>query len=116
METYSNQIGIRINKDKIENDFLQISNSLWNAAAKELTYSAFKLYLELASNANGFIYYLSPALLTQRGLFRSKGTVTKARQELEQLGYIENNVFYLESKRRRAMMSKEWRDNLKFSE
>lgn len=59
MITFANQNIVRINKPKYKRDFLQIGIDEWQEASKVLTPSAFKIYLYLASNMNGFDLALS---------------------------------------------------------
>ena len=82
--------------------FLQISASDWQTAFKELSPSAFGVYLHLAQNADGYKYEYSPTAIENIGIM-SKGTATKARQELEKKGYIDNGHFYVESVTKRGL-------------
>lgn len=59
MITFPNQNIVRINKQTYKRDFLQIGIDEWQEASKVLTPSAFKIYLYLASNKNGFDLALS---------------------------------------------------------
>jgi hypothetical protein len=61
MTTYPNQRVVHIHKKKGSPDqpFLQIRNDEWQRAARELTGAAFKLYIYLAANADGFDLALS---------------------------------------------------------
>ena len=95
-----NQKNLTINKPNIKPPFLQISESDWQEAAQVLTYSAFKVYLYLAQNTNGYNIEYSPRAIENNSLM-AHSTATKARQELEDKGYIENNIFYVESKAKR---------------
>ena len=85
--------------------FLQINEDDWRTAYAKLSPSAFGVYLYLAQNANGFCFEFSPTAIADTGLM-SKGTATKARQELESAGYIEGGRFYVESKAKRACREK----------
>lgn len=82
--------------------FLQISADDWQTAFKELSPSAFGVYLHLAQNADGYKYEYSPTAIENTGIM-SKGTATKARQELEKKGYIDNGCFYVESLTKRKL-------------
>lgn len=59
MISFPNQNIVRINKQKYQRGFLQIGIDEWQEASKVLTPSAFKIYLYLASNMNGFELALS---------------------------------------------------------
>ena len=59
MISFPNQNIVRINKQTYKRDFLQIGIDEWQEASKVLTPSAFKIYLYLASNKNGFELALS---------------------------------------------------------
>lgn len=97
-----NQYVLTINKGDLAvcPPFLMISDEDWQEAFINLTRSAFGVYLLLARNANGYQFEYSPRAIENAGLM-AHGTATKARQELEEKGYIENNVFYVYSKRKR---------------
>ena len=72
IKTYPNQRTVKINREKIKNDFLGIKNANWMAAARNLSASALKLYMYFASNKNGFSLALSPkAIENQIGMARS---------------------------------------------
>ena len=85
--------------------FLQVSESDWQEAFTILSPSAFGIYLYLAQNANGYSFEFSPTAIANTGLM-SKGTATKARQELEAKGYIEEGCFFVESKSKRLAKEK----------
>lgn len=91
-----NQKSLVIIKPNTVPPFLQIGEADWQEAFKALSPSAFGVYLYLAQNASGYHFEYSPAAIEKTGLM-SKGTATKARQELERLGYIEEGKFYVES-------------------
>ncbi len=59
MYTFPNQYTIKIHKKSYNRDFLQIGIDEWQEASKVLTPSAFKIYLYLASNADGYNMALS---------------------------------------------------------
>ena len=59
MYSFPNQNFIQIHKQSYSRDFLQIGISEWQKACRVLTPSAFKIYLYLASNADGFRMALS---------------------------------------------------------
>lgn len=82
--------------------FLQISADDWQTAFKELSPSAFGVYLHLAQNADGYKYEYSPTAIENTGIM-SKGTATKARQELEKKGYIDEGRFYVETPAKRKL-------------
>ena len=87
MKTYPNQKVIHIQKRTYEDNFLQVSNDEWQRAARELSGSAFKLYLYLAGNKDGFDLALSQkAVEDTTGL--SKNTYHRAVEELETKGYL----------------------------
>ena len=96
-----NQKSLIITKPNITTPpFLQVNEKDWQEAFTILSPSAFGVYLYLAQNTNGYIFEFSPTAIANTGLM-TKGTATKARQELEAKGYIEGNHFYVESKRKR---------------
>ena len=80
--------------------FLQISQEDWQAAYKELSPSSFAVYLYMAQNKNGYHFEFSPTAIANTGIM-SKGKASKARQELEEKGYIEDGHFYVESRSKR---------------
>lgn len=91
-----NQKIITIVKTNMIPPFLQVNENDWQEAFRRLSPSGFGLYLYLAQNSNGYHLEYSPTAISNSGLM-SKGTATKARQELEREGYIENGCFYVES-------------------
>lgn len=95
-----NQKCLTIIKPTTTPPFLQISEIDWQEAFKTLSPSGFGIYLYLAQNANGYNFEFSPTAIANTGIM-SKGTATKARQELEATGYIEGQYFYVESAKRR---------------
>lgn len=87
MKTYPNQKVIHIQKRTYEDNFSQVGNDEWQRAARELSGSAFKLYLYLAGNKDGFELALSQkAVEDTTGL--SKNTYHRAVEELETKGYL----------------------------
>lgn len=88
MITYPNQRVVTVFKETCKQDFLQINNDEWQAAAQTLkTYSAFKLYLYLASNKDGYSIALSPVDVQER-IGISKNTYLAAFNELVAAGYL----------------------------
>lgn len=87
MVTYANQKVIHIQKPEYEKNYLQVGNNEWQKAGKILTYAAFKIYLYLAGNKNGFDLALSQKAVEQT-LGVSKATYHTAIQELESRGYL----------------------------
>lgn len=104
-----NQKTLTIIKREPTPPFLQINEDDWQTAYKKLSPSAFGIYLYLAQNANGYKFEFSPTAIANTGLM-SKGTATKARQELESIGYIVDGYFYTEyidTRARREKIKKE---------
>ena len=88
MYTMPNQKTVIITKDSYKSDFLQIGIAEWQEASKILTPAAFKLYLYLASNANGF--KLAPSqVAVEIALSISKSSYHRAVKELEEKGYLQ---------------------------
>lgn len=87
MITYANQKVIHVQKPEYEKNYLQVGNNEWQKAGKILTYAAFKIYLYLAGNKNGFDLALSQKAVEQT-LGVSKATYHTAIQELESRGYL----------------------------
>lgn len=87
MYTVPNQKVIHITKEKYKENFLQIGIDEWQTACKELAPAAFKLYLYLASNANGFDLALSAAAV-QNAIGLKKTAYYDSFKELENKGYI----------------------------
>lgn len=87
MITYANQKVININKKKYTNDFLQIGNDEWMAAAQDLTRNTFILYLYLASNNDNFNLALSQKAV-QNAVGMSKSSYHRAIDELLEKGYM----------------------------
>lgn len=95
-----NQKCLTIIKPMVVPPFLQVNGDDWKEAFSVLSPSAFGIYLYLAENANGYHFEYSPTAIANTGIM-SKGTATKARQELEAKGYIEDGCFYVESRTKR---------------
>lgn len=57
---FANQKWIKVHKNPVTRDFLQISNQEWMNVNKELSPYGLQLYLYLAANANGYEFSLSP--------------------------------------------------------
>lgn len=94
--SYSNQKILRIVKSKYEREFLQVGITEWQNAYKELTPSAFAIYLYLASNADGFCLELSQKAI-ENSLGIKKTAYFEAVKQLESKGYIQpisGNMFY----------------------
>lgn len=94
-----NQRVVVIEKDKVTTPpFVQINQDDWTEAFKNLTRSAFGIYLYLSQFPNGHNFEYSPTAVEKLGLM-TKGTATKAWQELIEKGYIKNNIFYIQTKK-----------------
>lgn len=89
MTVYPNQKIITIYKEKCEDDFLQINNASWQMACENLTYSAFKLYLYMASNQNEYTFALSYEDVNN-AVPMSRKAYDKAIKELKDRGYLQN--------------------------
>lgn len=92
--------------------FVQVNERDWQRAFATLSPSGFGIYLYLAQNADGYHFEFSPTAIANTGLM-SKGTATKARQELEAKEYIVDGNFYVEGYRTylaRCGMNNEIRD------
>ena len=87
MITYANQKVIEIEKAECTKEFLQVCNDDWMYAARTLNGNAFKIYLYLASNQNGYKLALSPKAI-EIALDVPKKSYTRAISELEDNGYI----------------------------
>jgi hypothetical protein len=86
MITYPNQKIVHINKET-SSDFLQVDKSAWMQAGQVLTYGAFKLYLYLAGNQDGFDKALSPTDVEAKiGL--SESTYRRSVKELTKEKYL----------------------------
>lgn len=88
--TYPNQRTVRIHREAAKSDFLGIKNENWQAASRDLGAHGLRLYLYLASNADGFNLALSPADARQKvGIPRS--TYGDQFQVLLDKGYLVQN-------------------------
>lgn len=87
MLIYPNQKVIKILKEECGSDFLQINNMNWQIACSYLTYTAFKLYLYLASNQNGYLLALSYEAVNELMPMNRK-SYDKAVKELKDCGYL----------------------------
>ena len=87
MNTVANQKVVIISKNSYKSDFLQIGIAEWQEACKVLSPAAFKLYLYLASNANGFKLALSQVAV-ENAIGISKSSYHRAVKELEEKGYL----------------------------
>lgn len=97
-----NQKTLIINKPISTAPFLQINELDWQEAFQNLKPATFAVYLYLAQNANGYNFEYSPQAIANTGLM-AKGTASKARQELEDKGYIIDGQFYVQSTTRRRI-------------
>lgn len=87
MVVYPNQKVITVFKDECKEDFLQVNNTNWQVACANLTYSAFKLYLYMAGNKNG--YSFAPSYETINELVSmNRKTYDNAVKELKDCGYL----------------------------
>jgi Zn/Cd-binding protein ZinT len=87
MITYPNQKIITVCKETGEG-FLQINIKNWQKASMQLTYSAFKIYLYMAGNKNGYKFALSyEDINTQIPMNRK--TYEKAIAELKKYKYLQ---------------------------
>lgn len=87
MVVYPNQKVITVLKDECKEDFLQVNNANWQCACVNLTYSAFKVYLYMASNKNGYSFALSYETINELVPMNRK-TYDKAIKELKDCGYL----------------------------
>ena len=97
-----NQCVYTIIKPTPSTPFLQIDELDWQEAFINLKPATFAVYLYLAQNANGYKFEYSPQAIANTGLM-AKGTASKARQELEDKGYIVDGCFYVQSPARRKI-------------
>ena len=84
---------------------LKLNQEDWFSAFKNLTRSAFGIYLYLAQNAKGYKFEYSPTAIENLGIM-TKGTATKVYRELEEKVYIEEGHFYVSSKNKREQKTK----------
>jgi hypothetical protein len=87
MVVYPNQKVITVFKDECKEDFLQVNNANWQVACSNLTYSAFKLYLYMAGNKNGYSFALSYEKINELVPMNRK-TYDNAIRELKECGYL----------------------------
>ena len=66
MTTVPNQRTVCVHREKVKSDFLGIKNEHWMYASRDLGAHALRLYLYLASNADGYKFALSPADIRDR--------------------------------------------------
>ena len=85
--------------------FIQIPESDLMEAFDLLSKSALKIYCLLAKNIDGYWSYLSPRGLEAEGIM-SKSSASRAIKELQDVGYIDGDRFYVESKTKRAKRQK----------
>lgn len=86
--SYPNQKIICTHKPKLENDFLMIGNGDVKDAGKNIkTYTAFRVYLYLAGNNDGYNLRLSRKNVTEE-LGISKDSYIRAIKELTDSGYV----------------------------
>lgn len=82
-----NQKVIKINKSKVVKNFMQISKDNMYAAMKVLSHGELKIYLYLASNADGYTFELSPAAI-ENATGVSRSSYHRAITSLTEKGYI----------------------------
>ncbi len=87
MVTYQNQKIIRIKKPKRDRKFLQINQKDMQAASRNLGGAAFKLYMYLSGNNDGFEIALSQKRF-EEAMGVSRNAYHRAVEELIQAGYI----------------------------
>lgn len=87
MKTYPNQKIVKINKQRVVKNFLQISNENLFAAMKELGGNDLKLYLYLASNCDGFNLALSQAAVEEQAGI-PKSSYHRSIKNLIEKGYL----------------------------
>lgn len=89
MQTFPNQKVIHIQKKTYNRDFLQVGVDEWQKAVRLMSPSAFKLYLYLAGNRDGFDLALSFEAVKER-LNIGKTSYHDAVRELEKNGYLQH--------------------------
>ena len=87
MVVYPNQKVITVLKEECKEDFLQVNNSNWQVACANLTYSAFKIYLYMSSNKNGYSFALSYETVNEL-IPMNRKTYDKSIKELKDCGYL----------------------------
>lgn len=90
MDTVPNQRTVCVHREKAKSDFLGIKNENWMYASRDLGAHALRLYLYLASNADGYKFALSPADIRQRVGIPSS-TYRDQFQKLVDKGYLVSN-------------------------
>ena len=88
--TYPNQKEIIVHKPKYTGNYMSVGNDEWIEASKKLTYSAFKLYLYMASNCDEYQFALSKKAV-QDTIGISDNTYTKVVKELTDNHYLVPN-------------------------
>ena len=88
--TYPNQREINIHRERAASNFLGIKNDNWMAASRILGAHALRLYLYLASNADGYRLALSPAAIQQE-IGMPTSTYRDQFRRLEALHYIKHS-------------------------
>ena len=87
--TYPNQRIIKINREAVKSDFLGIKNENWMAASRDLGAHALRLYLYLASNADGFNLALSQRA-AENAIGIPRSTYYDQLRVLENKGYLKH--------------------------
>lgn len=85
--TFPNQKVIHINKPNLDGNYLSVGINDWAEASKNLSPNTFKVYLYIASNADGFDLALSRQAVMNL-LSISKDSYIRAVKELEDKHYI----------------------------
>ena len=88
--TYPNQREINIHRERAASNFLGIKNDNWMAASRALGAHALRLYLYLASNADGYRLALSPAAIQQQ-IGMPTSTYRDQFRKLESMHYIKHS-------------------------
>ena len=87
--TYPHQRTIKIHRETAKTDFLGIKNENWQAASRDLGAHALRLYLYLASNADGFNLALSQRA-AERDIGIPRSTYYDQFRVLENKGYLKH--------------------------
>lgn len=87
MVTYPNQRIVKIHRERATKDFLCIKNENWQAASRDLGAHALRLYLYLASNADGFNLALSQRAV-EDAIGMPRSTYYDQFRILENKGYL----------------------------
>lgn len=88
----SGGIVLLINKN-IEDENFTLMNKEWQVAFKNLTRTAFCIWLLLSSCSDQETFIYSPSIIAKTGLM-SKGQASKVLEELKTKGYVQGNNFY----------------------